>query len=59
MYLFIDYIFEFPDKFVEFVRSRDLETLKQAAIYVGLDKKSQKSANVNSRISVPRKITKV
>lgn len=47
--------FNYSTKFVKFVQDRKLESKKQQATYVGLDKNKSK-IDVNSRISIPTRI---
>lgn len=48
-------IFDYSPKFVKFVQDKKLESKKQHATYVGLDKNKSK-IDVKSRISVPTRI---
>jgi len=50
-------LFEFSPKFVEFVKTGQLELQKQKATYVGLEKKKG-NVDINSRISIPNKVKK-
>jgi AbiV family abortive infection protein len=45
-------IFQYSPKFVDYIKNKGLEELKQKATYVGLSKKDKK-IDVNSRINIP------
>jgi AbiV family abortive infection protein len=51
-------LFEFHPNFVEFVQKGQLEIQKQRATYVGLEKQKRK-IDVNSKISLPRRVGKL
>jgi AbiV family abortive infection protein len=49
-------MFDYSPKFIDFIGRQGLEKKKQAATYVGLDR-DKKGVDINSRISVPTRVT--